>query len=53
MAYESQGPAPVRQGEITISPGCAYFIKQFIGHKPTAQGHADKMLDQHIQRFMG
>ncbi|MNF95025.1 hypothetical protein D3C84_777620 [compost metagenome] len=53
MAYESQGPGPVRHAEIAISPGCADLIKQLIGHKPTAQGHADQVLDQHIQGFMG
>ena len=53
MAYESQRPGPVRHAEITISPGPAYFFVQLIGHKPTAQRHADQMLDQHIQGFMG
>ncbi|MNR34647.1 hypothetical protein D3C85_1524370 [compost metagenome] len=48
MAYESQGPGPVRHAEIAISPGCADLIKQLIGHKPTAQGHADQVLYQHV-----
>ena len=52
MAYERQRPGPVCRCQVTISPGTTDFCVQVFRNKATAKGHADQMLDQHIQRLV-
>jgi len=46
---EIQCPLPLAVTQLTERPGAADFREQFVRPKATAQGHADQMLDQHVQ----
>ncbi len=52
VANKRQRPLPLLVAEVVVSPGAAYFVQQFIGQEATAQGDADQVLDQHVQRLV-